>query len=178
VSTTFQALTSLDRWAIGVAAAAAVALALEAGWPHGLEGPAVTAEAPPAPAHEDTAAIAVGPLADYAGIGEQPLFAFDRRPYVPVVEQAAPPGPRVEFQLTAVIMAGDTQLALLKSNLTPGVRRVAINQALDGWTLAEIHPERVMLRRGTETVTVELRHNPDGGRVAQGIRVNALANGN
>ncbi len=124
------------------------------------------------------AGIAVGPFADYLTVGEQPLFAFDRRPYVAVVEQAAAPGPHVEFQLTAVILAGDTQIALLKSNLTPAVRRLAINETLDGWTLAEIRPEQVVLRRSTETVTVELRHNPGGGRTAQGVRVNALASGN
>ncbi len=175
---TFQTLTSLDRWAIGVAAAAAIALALEGGWPHGLEGPVTTAEAPQTGEHAPATAMAVGPLADYASIGDQPLFAFDRRPYVPVVAPAAAPGPRVEFQLTAVILAGDTQIALLKSNLTPAVRRVAINETLDGWTLAEIHPEQVVLRRSAETVTVELRRNSGGGRTAQGVRVNALASGN
>jgi hypothetical protein len=178
VSKTPKLWTSFDRWAIGVTAACAVVLVLEISWPHGLEAPALTTDAPQAQDHEPAAAIPVGLLADYARIGERPLFVFDRRPYVPTVEQAAPPGPRVEFQLTAVIMAGDTQIALLKSNLTPAVQRVAINQTVDGWTLAEVHPERVVLRSSAETMTVELRHNQAGGRTAQGVRVNALASGN
>jgi type II secretory pathway component PulC len=102
------------------------------------------------------------------------LFTHDRRPFIFVAEAApvARAGPRVEFELTAVIITSVTQIALLRSNQTPTVQRVTLNQTIDGWTLAEVAPDSVVLNRGTETVTVPLRPDLGASRSGQAARTN------
>lgn len=174
MKTSLANLTTFDRAALGVAAVAAVALLLELTWPYGL--------GPPAPADESTTEIEqtahdvvpVGPLSDYRLVSDRPLFIHDRRPFVFVAEAApvAPAGPRVEFELTAVIITKTTQIALLRSNLTPSVQRVTLNQTIDEWTLAEVAPDSVVLHRGSETVTVRLRPDLGSSHSGQAARMN------
>ncbi|HJR69800.1 MAG TPA: hypothetical protein VKA43_07150 [Gammaproteobacteria bacterium] len=168
-------LTTFDRAALAVAAAAAGALLLELTWPHELEAPAAAGEATTAielTAHD---AVPVGPLSDYVLVGDRPLFTHDRRPFVFVAEAApvARAGPRVEFELTAVIITSATQIALLRSSQTPAVRRVTLNQTIDGWTLPAVAPDSVVLNRGTETVTVPLRPDLGAARSGQAARSDA-----
>jgi len=173
-------LTTFDRAALALAAVSAGALLLELTWPYGLEAPA--------PAEESTTEIeptahdvvAVGPLSDYVLVGDRPLFAHDRRPFVFVAEAApvAPAGPRAEFELTAVIITRATQIALLRSNLTPTVQRVTLNQTIDGWTLTGVAPDSVVLNRGTETVTVPLRPDLGASRSGQAARIDSRRNHN
>ena len=119
--------------------------------------------------------MAVGSISEYLSVSERPLFTYDRRPFVFVAEVApVPVGPRAEFELTAVIITSATQIALLRSNLTPTVQRVALDQAIDGWTLAEVTPESVVLRRDAEVVTVPLRPDLGGARSGQAVRMGAL----
>ncbi|HEX7236846.1 MAG TPA: hypothetical protein VF405_07790, partial [Gammaproteobacteria bacterium] len=148
-------------------------------WPHELEAP-VSADQQPAEieqAADDS--VPVGPLSDYLSISEHPLFTYDRRPFVMVVAAApVPVGPRVEFELTAVVITRDTRIALLRSNLTPTVRRVALNQSIDGWTLAEVTPDSVVLRQSEVTVTVPLRPDLGGARSGHAARIDPASGGN
>jgi hypothetical protein len=157
-----------DCVAIAVAAVSAGALLLEMTWPHRLEGPPPAGEASTELAQAALEVVPVGPVLDYLSVSERPLFRFDRRPFAFVAE-AAPvvaAGPRAEFELTAVIITHETQIALLRSNVTPTVQRLTLHQIIDGWTLAEVTPESVILRQGTEAVTVPLR--PDLGAASAG----------
>lgn len=172
-------VSALDKGAVVIAALAAVTLLLELTWPHELKAVARDEQAA---GHSEEAGPdipAIGPLSAYLSIGERPLFMHDRQPFAVVVEAAppAPAGPRVEFELTAVIITSATQIALMRSNLTPKVQRVTRNQTVDGWTLTDVSPEAVVLRRGTETMTVSLR--PDVGRARPGeaVRVGTLGAG-
>ena len=162
-------LTIFDGAAIAVAAVSACALLLELTWPHELAPPA-RSEEPAKPLEKEAHdVVPVGPLSDYLAISDRPLFTHDRRPFVIVAEAApvAPAGPRAEFELTAVIITSATQIALLRSNLTPTVQRVMVTQTIDGWTLTEIAPESVVLTRGAEAVTVALRQEVRGSRSGQ-----------
>jgi hypothetical protein len=171
-------LTTFDQVALAVGVVSVGTLLLELSWPHELDAPAVADESPAELEQATPDVIPVTGLHDYVVVSERPLFAFDRRPYVPVVEVApAPSGPRAEFQLTALIVTGTTQIALLRSNLTPTVQRVALNQSIDGWTLAEVHPDSVLLRRDAESMSVQMRRDP-GVSTGQGARVSTLASGN
>jgi hypothetical protein len=176
---TISELTTFERFAIAVATISAGTLLLELTWPHELEAP-VPAEQPTAEL-EQTAddAVPVGPLSDYLSISERPLFTFDRRPFVFVVE-AAPVqvGPRVEFELTAVIVTRDTRLALLRSNQTPTARRVALNQTIDGWLLTEVTADSVVLRQNEISVTVPLRPDLGAARSGHAARIDPAASGN
>jgi hypothetical protein len=165
-------LTAFDRLAVAVAAVSAGTLLLELTWPHELEAPA-SVERATAPIEPVLDVAAIGPLSDYLSVSERPLFTHDRRPFVMIVEEAAPAPvrSRVEFELTAVIITSATQLALLRSNLTPTVQRVALNQAIDGWTLAAVTPDSVLLTQRETTVTVPLRPNLGGARSAHAVRI-------
>jgi hypothetical protein len=168
-------LTTFDRAALAVAAVSAGTLLVELTWPHGLEAPAAAGE--PTTAIEPTAhhVAPVGPLSDYLLVSDRPLFTHDRRPFVFVAEAApvARAGPRVEFELTAVIITSATQMALLRSSQTPTVRRLTLHQTIDGWTLAEVAPDSVVLNRGSETVTVPLRPDLGAARSGQAARGDA-----
>lgn len=175
-------LAALDKVAVAIAALSAAALLLELTWPHELEAAAPAEQA----AGESEAAAPdfppIGPLSAYLPIGERPLFTQDRQPFVVVAEAApvapaAPPRPRVEFELTAVIITSATQIALLRSNLTPAVQRVTRNQTVDGWTLVDVAPEAVVLNRGGESMTVSLRRDLRRARSGQAVRVDALGSG-
>jgi hypothetical protein len=172
-------LTVLDRIAVAVAAGAAGTLLLELAWPHALEPPPNTTQSPAEIQQPTNDVVPVGPLSDYLSIRERPLFTYDRRPFVFVVE-AAPVqvGPRAEFELTAVIVTSDTRLALLRSNLTPTARRVELNQTIDGWTLAEVTPDSVVLRQNEISVTVPLRPDLGAARSGHASRIDLAASGN
>jgi hypothetical protein len=172
-------LTMFDRVAIAVAAVAAGALLLELLWAHDLGAPAATAETVAAVEPAALDVIPVGPVSEYSSVSERPLFTYDRRPFV-VVAEVAPvvAGPRAEFQLTAVIITDTAQIALLRSNLTPAVQRVAVSQTIDGWTLAEVHPDSVLLRRNAESMSVHLRPEPSASAAPGAARRRPLTSAN
>lgn len=172
-------LTALDRVAITVAALSAGTLLLELAWPHPLEPPSAAEQASAEIRQASADVVPVSPLSDYLSISERPLFTYDRRPFV-FASAAAPiqVGPRVEFELTAVIITSDTRLALLRSNLTPTAQRIALNQTLDGWTLSEVTPDNVVLRQDEGFVTVPLRPDLGTARSGQAVRIDPAAGGN
>jgi hypothetical protein len=166
-------LSRTDRIAVGIAIVAGLSMLLEVTLPHRLEAPAPAAPALAVVAESHDDVIEVGPLSAYLSVTERPLFEQSRQPFVAAVEPApaVPAGPHVEFELTAVIITRATRIALLRSNVTPTVQRVTLNETVDGWTLAEVMPNAVVLRRGTESVTVELRPDSIGPRSGQAARV-------
>jgi hypothetical protein len=164
-----------DRVAVAIAAVAGFVLLLELVWPHQLEAPALGAPALAEVVELHGDIVEVGPLTAYFSITERPLFEQSRQPFVAAVEPepVVTPGPRIEFELTAVVITSATQIALLRSNVTPTIQRVTLNETVDGWTLAEVTPDTVVLRRGTESVNVPLRPDPVGPRSGQAARVDA-----
>ena len=125
---------------LGAAAAAVVALAV---WPWLIS---------PAPARSvaaalDTAAAqpvpSLPPLARFAAISERPLFSPTRKPAPG--EKAAPAGPGIDqrYRLLGLMNTGDSRRALLAE----GKRRFVIAErgTLEGWTVARIEHDRVVL---------------------------------
>ena len=177
----FGSFGTVDRWLVAFSGACTVTLVAELIWPHRLDAPNSPPHAEVQAAADVAPARQVGALGDYQAIADQPIFAFDRRPYLTVAEDAvpaSPPGPKVEFELTALIIADSAQFALLRSNLTPTVQRLSIDQSLDGWTLVEVWPQAVVLRRGAETLRIELHPTRAGGQNSQAARLVSLADGN
>jgi hypothetical protein len=125
---------------LGVAAAALVALAV---WPW-LISPAPARSVAAAP---DTAAAqsvpSLPPLARFAAISERPLFSPTRKPAPG--EKAAPAGPGIDqrYRLLGLMNTGDSRRALLAE----GKRRFVIAErgTLEGWTVARIEHDRVVL---------------------------------
>jgi general secretion pathway protein N len=94
---------------------------------------------PPAPER-------IGPLAQYAEIGNRPLFTTDRRPKpfsLSGPEEEAP-AQTFDYVLTGVIDAPNLQMAILQPSAGGGEpQRLRVGESPDGasaWRLAAVHP--------------------------------------
>lgn len=95
----------------------------------------------------------------------RPLFAPTRRPPPPPVSAAlqplSPPAPSPpsgpNVALSGVILGpGGGGVALVRGALDPAPVRVRLGGTVDGWTVAEILPRAVVLRRDGRSATVDL----------------------
>lgn len=116
-------------------------------------------EGPWPPAKLAEARLLPAPATPPAGESEtvgRPLFVPSRRP--------APPAPVVvparmakdQFQLQGTIVVGGYDVAMLREKQTGKVVRVEKGAPLGDMTLAEVYPDRVVLRAGEETATLNL----------------------
>jgi hypothetical protein len=105
----------------------------------------------------------------YEEIIHRPLFNDDRKPYVYVepAVQAKPPvktkerpaplsKPQQQLSLTAVVITPETSLAILQAGNTKTLQRVRLGETIDGWTLAEIQEQAIVLKQGEQVQTLEL----------------------
>lgn len=108
--------------------------------------------------------FALPTLDNYAESVERPLFAHDRRPHqsAPVPEQ--PPNQRPvrqadpsRFVLSAVIMEGNTRVALLRDPTNGTLTRLKEGSSIGGWSLNEVRADSVVLSNGSTTQEVQLR---------------------
>ncbi len=85
---------------------------------------------------------ALPPLAAFSAIGERPLFSPSRRPSATAKALVAAGG-AARYRLLGLISVGTTRRALIAD----GTRRFEIGEgsALDGWTIARIEQDRVVL---------------------------------
>jgi len=123
---------------------------------------------PPVPAIDLARAESrLGPVEDYAVIGQRPLFNPDRQPTVDEsaegsddapVEEVAPP---LDVTLTGVILSGDVKIALLSDNRSRESQSVRLGASLEGdlssWKLAQLEPRRAVFEGPTGRTEVELR---------------------
>lgn len=97
---------------------------------------------------------------------DRPLFSPTRRPppapAAPLDAPAMPalPPPTPNLTLSGVITGGGGGVALLRRPQDSAPVHVALGGTVDGWTVAEIRPRAVVLRRDTNSVTVDLPAPP------------------
>lgn len=110
----------------------------------GPQSEAATVEPlPPEPA------VSLAPLEDFAAIVERPVFSRSRRPDAAPAQPAPEPVKRVpEFSLAGTIIAEHGRFALAVTEYDGSPVRVAEGRSIDGWTVARIESDRVLLRRG------------------------------
>lgn len=104
----------------------------------------------------------------YEDIINRPLFNDDRKPYVFVApppeekpvrtrERPAPASkPPQQMSLTAIVITPEKSLAILQAGNNKILQRVRLGETIDGWTLAEIQDQSVVLKQGEQTQTLEL----------------------
>jgi len=110
--------------------------------------------------------------ADYMVIAEQNPFHPERK--IPVEKKAEQPLPKPEFVLYGTLITDDLSLAYMEDKKAPvstpgrGNRQVSlkIGDSLSGFKLKEIEPEKVVMVRGEETMTVYL-NDPHGPKTRQ-----------
>lgn len=120
--------------------------------PEGLAG---AAEArPPTPE-----IIPLSPLRAFSAVFERPLFSPTRRPS-PTEPSSASAGNIVgHYQLLGIVSAGSDRRALVAD----GARRVevVIGATLDGWTVARIEHDRLVLSLAGDERVLRLRRASD-----------------
>lgn len=143
---------------LGAVAAVLIVLAV---WPW-VHSPA-SVQAASASTDQSAAAPALPalpPLARFSAIGERPLFSASRRPAPG--EKAVPAGPGIEqrYHLLGIIDTGTSRRALLAE----GKRRFVIAEGagLDGWTVAHIEHERIVLSSSVGEAVLLLQPTPAG----------------
>lgn len=110
---------------------------------------------------EKTDSISLSP-ADYMVVAEQNPFHPERK--IPVAEKAEQPLPKPEFVLYGTLITDDLSIAYMEDLKAPistpgrGNRQspLRIGQSLSGFTLKEIEPEKVVMVRGEERMTLHL----------------------
>lgn len=124
---------------------------------------------PPAPAKER-----LGPLPQYASIGDRPLFSEDRQPKPFFIEaQSDEPQNTFDFVLTSVLLTPRLQLAILHPSDGGNPVRLKVGEAPDsapGWSLASISARSAVFAGPEGNTTLELRvFNGIGGEAPTAI---------
>jgi general secretion pathway protein N len=106
------------------------------------------------------------PFADYASVGERPLFNPDRRP-APRTEDGAPePEPvpeqvELDVVLTSVVLAGDRRIAMVAQRDGGNPQAVRVGESLVGeqssWRLQELAPRHAVFEGPRGRSRVDLR---------------------
>ena len=104
-------------------------------------------------------------LSDFSIIGDKNLFHPDREiPVEKKADESAPPMPQPEYILHGTLVSDSVSIAYLEDAKEPrttsgrGKRQIALHKGdtLSGFTLKEIYPDRVVMVRGKETITVSI----------------------
>jgi hypothetical protein len=111
-------------------------------------------------AKETTDELQTPSVTEYAVISEKNLFHPDRK--IPVEKKVEQPLPKPDFVLFGTLITGGTSLAYLEDLKAPrstagrGKRQIALRKGdtLSGFTLKEIHADKVVMVRGDETITL------------------------
>lgn len=128
------------------------------------------------------------PLAIYSEIAARPLFSPTRRP--PPPEEAAPEEPEEgpaagtdDLLLRGIAIADDSRVALIERRATGELVRALEGQSVDGWRVAAIAPDAVVLTSGggdEHTLKIEKDGSPPAGvagRVQRQVPPPAAAQG-
>lgn len=133
-------LGAVCLWALSV-----LVLAL-AGLGGSVPPSSVSPAAPPLPRVTLTRSQSrLGPLANYAEVGQRPLLNQDRRPSLALVEGDA--SGDLDVVLTSVLITPTLQLAIFTDNKDASSRRARLGEVVPGsnWRLAVLEPRRAVL---------------------------------
>lgn len=130
----------LGALCLGLGAIAANELA---GAPVAPEQPAPAAAK--TPAASTPAAFNLPPVQRFAVVTQRPLFAPDRKPQQHANDAA---GAWSSFVLAGIIITPQSREALVLHGKPQTVAHIQEGQALEGWTITSIYPDRVVFRDG------------------------------
>ena len=148
-------LAALALWALGLLVLAFAGLGGRVG-PH----PPNAALAPPIPQVTLVElAPRLGPIGDYAEVGQRPLLSADRRPSAVAAAADGPAEAPLEATLTSVLIAGTTRLAIVQNKDDPVPRRVRVGDVIEGtsWRLVDLQPRRALFEGPLGQRTLDLR---------------------
>lgn len=99
-------------------------------------------------------------LEDFADTLRRPLFSATRRPPSPIaapIRREPPPPPEPpHFTLVGVVTDERGARALVKISPTAKIRGLRRGDEIDGWTVVEVGPRRIVIGRDARTSAVAL----------------------
>lgn len=118
-----------------------------------------------------TDAVQTPSVVDYSIIADSNLFHPER--IIPP-EKKADQLPKPEFILYGTLMTGETKIAYLEDLKAPHStagrgkrqRSLQLGQALSGYTLKEVHHDRVLMAKADEVIEVKIGANRKAARAA------------
>ncbi|MCB1541461.1 MAG: hypothetical protein KDJ25_11650 [Rhodoblastus sp.] len=100
------------------------------------------------------------PLESLAAARDRPIFTQSRRPpplaVAPaksVFDSAPTPPP---FALVGTVVGDDAKFAVLQETGSMKILRLKVGSSAAGWDVADVAPRSVTLKRGAQSVTLEL----------------------
>ena len=89
-------------------------------------------------------------VGEYQQIVERPLFLESRRPPPPKSEEPPPPPEKatpVTFKVMGILSTPEGRMALI-ADAKGKYKRLKIMDSLDGWQIADIKPDRLLIQQG------------------------------
>jgi general secretion pathway protein N len=114
---------------------------------------AVAAAPEPQKPPAENLSFSMPPLRNFAGVLSRPLFSETRRP--PRQTVGAAEMRDANFNLVGTILSAQERHALVEHGQPPRLERVSEGQDVDGWTVEQILPDRVIFGRGDTRVEIK-----------------------
>lgn len=92
----------------------------------------------------------------YAGIGERPLFAEDRKPRPYLLGGSEPGATSSAVTLTGVLLTSEFGMAILTTDQKKSLRLRLNGEAVNGWQLVALEPRSATVNGPSGTQTLEL----------------------
>jgi hypothetical protein len=104
------------------------------------------------------------PLASLREVVDRPLFSESRRP-APAEASKEPTAKLPNLTLVGIFLSADRRQALVERGQPPRVEWISERQALEGWTVETIGPDRIILARTDARQEIVVKDRP-GKQVA------------
>jgi len=101
------------------------------------------------------ASFSMPPLRSFAGVLSRPLFSETRRP--PLQPVAAADTRAAAFTLVGTILSAQERHALVEHGQPPHLERISEGQDIDGWTVEQILPDRVVFGRADARIEIKAK---------------------
>jgi general secretion pathway protein N len=121
--------------------------------------PAAVAAPVPAALPKPPTSFKLPPLATYAEVTQRPLFSATRQPPPPEAGQDLL-GKSNSFVLLGIILTPDERAVLIRHGHPAEIARLKEGQAVEGWTVQSILPDRITLQHGASEVELKLKDQP------------------
>ncbi len=102
-------------------------------------------------------------ISEFEEITQRPLFSSDRQPAKEVAEQETiqAPARNPDLKLTGIVLSDEGQVALIKSRKDPKLKRIKLEESINGWKLIEIKSNSVKLESRNQQITLEMTRKAD-----------------
>ncbi len=140
-------------------AALFVVLSLPPGVSAGISGAAQVPDAVPSQKAPIVSSYTMPAANNFLEIVARPLFASDRRPTAQQELTIETMSSELDIRLIGVIVSAGTPIAIVAPRGSKSFARLTLGDRFQGWTVAQIEPQRVTFRRDKAVERIELNYD-------------------